>query len=204
MAATIPSLSLDMAAIKAYRRKTRTSLPWRLAGSHFGTVLLSVLMICLVGIVFTLISTRVALPKAAEAALEAEKTSRIVDPFSRSEQLSNQDLSVLFKAMAVGSINYNLQQEDISIQATIGEEFKHIRSISLVGKDGIVVASSDPTLLGQSASTLDPTGWKLVQRALNGETTHPESHLAGKRADGKGIVGTAPVLTRRGQLPARS
>ena len=45
--------------VTAYRRKSRTHLSWRLAGSHFATVLASVIAICIVGIVVAVIGSRI-------------------------------------------------------------------------------------------------------------------------------------------------
>ncbi len=186
--------------LKAYRRRTRTSLPWRLAGSHFGTVLLSVVMICVVGIVGALIIARVSLPSAEEAALEAMYASKLIEGTAAETPLTNSDVNVILKTVAAGQINYNTQQEDITIEATVGRDFQHIRSISLLGTDGVVVASSDPELIGQPATSMDSMAWTLFQRALNGETNNFESRLSGKRADGGGIVGTFPMRDSSGVM----
>src|SRR4051794_14708016 len=64
--------------IRAYRRKTRTRLSWRLAGSHFATVLVSVLVICAVTIVIAVIGSRLASPSHDEAAVEAWQASQML------------------------------------------------------------------------------------------------------------------------------
>src|SRR3954464_853730 len=66
--------------IKSWRRKTRRSLRWRLAASHFAVVLYSIMAIAIVGIGLMIVLAYVQTPTENEAAVEA---SMVADEFER-------------------------------------------------------------------------------------------------------------------------
>ncbi len=185
--------------IHSYRRKTRTSLSWRLAGSHFGTVLLSVLTICIVGVTIVAIASRLALPRAAEASVEAQLVAMTVEGIREETSLSDDELTALFKGLQSGQLSYNYNQDEVTIQANAGPLFQNVRSISYVDSSGVVRASSDPELVSTSASAIDPVVSDIVGKALT-DTDLSETSLSDPRTDGEGILGTYPVHDAEGNV----
>ena len=169
--------------VRAYRRKVRTRLSWRLAGSHFATVLVSVVAICVVGVVVAVIASRLAAPSESEAAFEAYEVARIVEGLQENG-VSDADLNAVFRAVVAGQIMSNTHQEDVTIQANAGRVFEHIRSVSLIGPDGIIRASSDPALVGRGIEALDETSRAVVQVAIDTADDEAFDDLSAERADG--------------------
>ncbi|MCC6791923.1 MAG: HAMP domain-containing histidine kinase [Thermomicrobiales bacterium] len=184
--------------VKAYRRRTRTKLSWRLAGSHFATVFVSVIAICLVGVAIALIASRVT-STDAEAGYEAWDVAQIVEGMSPSGMIDDAELSAIFQGIATGQLSFNPNQGDITIQATAGDQFKNIRTISLIGLDGTIRASSDPELIGQSTAVLDPEGRDLVDRSRAGERAAEFEGLT-ERRDDDSLAGAHGIYNDAGQL----
>jgi len=185
--------------IRDYRRKTRTSLSWRLAGSHFGTVLLSVLTICIVGVTIVVIASRLALPKAAEASVEAQLVSLTVEGIREETSITDQEFSAILKGLQSGQLSYNYNREQVTIQANAGSLFQNISSISFVDASGVIRASSDPELISTSAYAIDPAVSTIVDKALT-DTGLSETNLSDPKSDGEGILGTFPIHDANGKV----
>lgn len=170
--------------VRAYRRRTRTKLSWRLAGSHFATVLVSVVAICVVGVLIALIASRLTSETDGEAGYEAWDVAQIVEGMTENGAISDNELNAIFKGVTTGQIIFNTRQGDISIQATAGEQFQNIRTVSLVGTDGVIRSSSDPALVNQPMTVLDASARDLVQRTLSGEGDTDFEGLSVERSDG--------------------
>jgi len=185
--------------IRDYRRKTRASLSWRLAGSHFGTVLLSVLTICIVGVTIVVIASRLALPKAAEASVEAQLVSLTVEGIREETSITDQEFSAILKGLQSGQLSYNYNREQVTIQANAGSLFQNISSISFVDASGVIRASSDPELISTSAYAIDPAVSTIVDKALT-DTGLSETNLSDPKSDGEGILGTFPIHDANGKV----
>jgi signal transduction histidine kinase len=183
--------------VNAYRRRTRTKLSWRLAGSHFATVLVSVVAICVVGVLIALIASRLTTETDAEAGFEAWDVARIVVGMTENGAISDSELNAIFKGVTTGQIIFNDHQGDITIQANAGVQFKNIRTVTLVGTDGIIRASSDPELVGHPTAALDADARALVQRALGGEGNSYYEGLSVERSDGS-LAGAHGVYDKSG------
>jgi signal transduction histidine kinase len=185
--------------VRAYRRRTRTRLAWRLAGSHFATVFVSVLAICLVGVIIAVAASKLTSATEDEAGFEAWNVAQIVEGINDKGGVSDAELSAIFKGLTTGQLSFNTQQSDITIQANAGELYQHIRSISLIDPSGVITASSNPELIGQPVSLLDPDARDIVQRSLAGETGEEYSGLSAGRDDGT-LAGTSSVKDEAGGL----
>ena len=185
--------------IGAYRRKTRTRLSWRLAGSHFATVLVSVAVICVVTILIAIVASKLATPGFDEAAAEADQVAAIVEDVNRTQSFDQAQTISLLKAIAAGAVVQN-EHSDVNIHANAGRIFEDVRSVSIVSSTGIIIASSDPALTGQAIPATDPTAWSVVSEAL----THPDHSDPGKlstrRQDGTAVVGASPLRGANGEV----
>ena len=193
---------LVLPAIRRYRERTRHSLRWRLAGSHIGTILLSILatsvISAVVSVTYAFIQQPMQQEPAAEAAWVAEGLTelgivdRLVligpgdqefgplpsvdrgnDPWSTElpgEQLQAQ-LSTLLAAMATGEFGPNVLTNDINFTNIVGKRLANIKSISIVGHDMRILASSAPVLTGREALLISPAALGVAQSALDGSTS---------------------------------
>jgi signal transduction histidine kinase len=183
--------------IVAYRQKTRTHLSWRLAGSHFATVLASVVAICVVGIVVAVIGSRIAAPADSEAAFEAYDVAHMVEGLT-ARGISDSDLNAIFRGVTTGELTSNNYQDDVTLQANAGKLFQNIRAVSLVGPDGVIRASSDPELVGKDLSALDDASRKVVELAMAAENDDFE-HLSAERPDDS-VAGAYAIHGEGGNL----
>jgi signal transduction histidine kinase len=189
-------------AIRRYREHTRHSLRWRLAGSHIGTILLSILATSLisavVSVAYALLQQPMQQEPAAEAAWVAEGLSELGvvehlvllgprqpatgpqppadpggEPWStavRGEQLQTQ-LSTLLAAMATGEFGPNVLTNDVNFTNIVGKRLANINSISIVGHDLRILASSEPLLTGREVLLISPAALGVAQKALDGSTS---------------------------------
>src|SRR5262245_43330766 len=135
--------------ISSWRRKTRRSLRWRLAASHFAVVLYSVLAIAAVGIAGMVTLAYVHVPTQNEAAAEASVVAKSLRGIEEKTPLTDADRSAILKAMATGEVAPNFNQSNVSVYANLGRVLGHVKEISLVDRSGKIVASSDPALIGK-------------------------------------------------------
>jgi signal transduction histidine kinase len=156
--------------VTAWRRKTRRSLRWRLAASHFAVVLYSVFAIAAVGIAAMIILAWVQAPTRNEAAAEASMIAQSFEELAGSAAFTNDDRSVLLRAMATGDVSPNLNQDNIGVYASVGRVLGHVEAISIVDRSGRVIASSDNRLIGQPISAAGPMAVQVGERALAGST----------------------------------
>ena len=218
-------------AIRRYRERTRHSLRWRLAGSHIGTILLSILatsvISAVVSVMYAFIQQPMQQEPAAEAAWVAEgltglglvdklvlidDSNQRVGPrpaadagsapwatMLRGEQLQTQ-LSTLLAAMATGEFGPNVLTNDINYTTIVGKRLANINSISIVGHDLTILASSEPLLTGREALLISPAALGVAQRALDGST----SILANTRIveSISSITGSYPLRNASGDVVA--
>ncbi len=178
--------------ITAFQRRSDRSLRWRLVGSHLATVLLSVFGVALLLSAAVLVQNWTVDPLEIEPATEAHAVATTIETLGWQEGIPAADLNVLLAAFASGGIEPNVDRTDIRIAAEIGRSFANIRSVSLVGPDGLIQASSEPTLVGQPVELIGRSASFVTGRALRGETN--EQDLAsGVRETSDGIVGAFPL-----------
>lgn len=81
--------------------------------------------------------------------------------------------SALLAAMASGEISPNPFTEDVNLETknAIGRALANVSSISIVGRDQTVLASSAPILNGRSALLIGPSALGVARGALDGETS---------------------------------
>ena len=178
--------------ITAFQRRSDRSLRWRLVGSHLATVLLSVFGVALLLSAAVLVQNWTVDPLEIEPATEAHAVATTIETLGWQEGIPAADLNVLLAAFASGGIEPNVDRTDIRIAAEIGRSFANIRSVSLVGPDGLIQASSEPTLVGQPVELIGRSASFVTERALRGETS--EQDLASAvRESSDGIVGAFPL-----------
>jgi signal transduction histidine kinase len=185
--------------VRAYRRKTRKRLSWQLAGSHFATVLVSMVVICMVTIAVATLAAKLTLPGHVEVAFEAGDVAGIIQQANASRPLTNDEADTVLTLIASGAVTRN-NQADVSIHATAGAAFKYVRSVSIVAPNGTVQASSDPALRGTSLPEADTAGWTIVQRALATAGRIDEAKLSMRRGHGPAIAGAYPLVDGSGQV----
>jgi signal transduction histidine kinase len=184
--------------VSSWRRKTRSSLRWRLAASHFAVVLYSVLAIAAVGITALVILALIQVPTENEAAAEASVIAGSFEALNETTTLTNDDRSAILRAMATGEVAPNLNQANISVYASIGPVLGNIEAISIVDQLGQIVASSDPALIGQPLAVAGPLAVTAGERALAGST----DLLANTELDSgtSAISGAYPLLDANDQV----
>jgi signal transduction histidine kinase len=184
--------------ITAWRRKTRRSLRWRLAASHFAVVLYSVLAIAAVGIAAMLILAYVQAPTRNEAAAEASMIAGSFEDLAEKVPLTNDDRSVLLRAMATGKVSPNLNQDNIGVYASVGGVLSNVEAISILDPGGRVIASSDSGLLGQPISAAGPMAAQVGEQALTGSTDLVKNSVVDDDTDA--MAGAYPLYASNGQL----
>lgn len=151
---------------QAYRRKLRQRVRWRLADSHLTAVWASILVLCALLLASVFIASWFTFPSGGEAPEEATAIVRMVENVETTRPLTHDQLSALLTAVSTGALTENIARNETNIQATIGGEFQGIRSISIVDPNGVVIASSDASLIGLPYATALPNSADLTTRAL--------------------------------------
>ena len=151
---------------QAYRRKLRQRVRWRLADSHLTAVWSSILVLCALLVIAIFVASWFTFPSGGEAPEEAAAIARMVDDIQQTRPMTNDQLSVLLTAISSGALTENISKNDSNIQATIGGEFQGIQSISIVGLDGTVIASTDSGFVGKPYAQVLPRSADLTTRAL--------------------------------------
>lgn len=196
------SYLLVLPAIRRYKERTRHSLRWRLAESHVGTILLSILATSLIAAMVSVTLAFIQQPMQQEPSVEAAWVAegltelglvdglqtigpretglgpRPADEFGagptlttvRTETLQAQ-LSTLLGAMATGEFGPNVLTNDINFTNIVGKRLANINSISIVGHDMQILASSEPVLTGREALLIGPAALGVAQSALDGSTS---------------------------------
>lgn len=116
-----------------------------------------------------------------------------VAPPARIGKAAQAKTSALLEAMKSGRIGPNPFTQDVNLQAAtvLGRQLANVASISIVGPDLTVLASSEPTLLGQSALFIGPTALGVAESALAGDTSTADNT---KILEGIGsITGSYPL-----------
>ena len=193
---------LILPAIRRYRERTRHSLRWRLAESHIGTILLSILATSLISAVVSVMYAFIQQPMQHEPAVEAAwvadgltelgLTEGLVMVGPRNQRLGSRpaadsgdgpratvvsstalrsQLSTLLAAMATGEFGPNVLTNDINFGNIVGKRLANINSISIVGRDMRILASSEPLLTGRDALLIGPAALGVAQSALDGSTS---------------------------------
>ena len=185
--------------IRYYRECVRRSLRWRLAESHVGTVLLSVLVISVVGaaavVGWTLIRNPIAEEPSREASWVAEA---IMDLGWTVDDLREPQASTLLALMATGKIGPNEFDEDVNLLADVGKRLQNIQTISVVGQDRRVIASSDPALVNQSAILINSVSLGVADRALGGSSSVEQNTVI--RTGLRTITGAYPLRDGEGSI----
>jgi len=181
--------------IRAYRQRVNRSLRWRLAESHVGTVLLSVLAISLLGAIATMMAGFIQNPVGQEPATDARWVAESLDDlgWTSDDALRDPKTSALLAAMATGKIGPNVLDQDVNINSSIGKFLANISSISIVGPDRQIIASSEPLLIDRSAMLIGTTALGVADRALAGSASTREnsSIVPGVNA----ITGAYPIFS---------
>lgn len=196
------SYFLILPAIRRYKERTRHSLRWRLAESHVGTILLSILATSVISAVVSVTLAFIQQPMQQEPSVEAAWVAegltelglvdglvtigpretglgpRPADEFGagptlttvKTETLQAQ-LSTLLGAMATGEFGPNVLTSDINFTNIVGKRLANINSISIVGHDMQILASSEPVLTGREALLIGPAALGVAQSALDGSTS---------------------------------
>ena len=192
-------------------RRARRSLRWRLAESHLGTVFLSVIAISGIGAAVVVISALTEDPVLKEPASEAKDVADLLDRLGwtagiTADPAGAERVSVLLNAITTGEVGPNWFDQDINFTADIGRRFANIASISVVRREpgapeGVprieVVASSDPTLVGNNAILIGAAALGVAQSALDGDTSTANNSVM-RRNDDALVTGAYPVWDRAG------
>jgi methyl-accepting chemotaxis protein len=156
--------------IKRWRRKTRRSLRWRLAASHFAVVLYSIFAIAIVGIGLMILLAYVQSPTDHEAAGEASLVAKEFQELSTQIGLTDTERSTLLRAMATGELAPNINESNISVYANVGRVLGNVETISIVDRSERITASSNNALIGKRLSDLGVFERIVGARALTGNT----------------------------------
>ena len=176
----------------AFQRRSDRSLRWRLVGSHLTTVVLSLFGVALLLTALFLVLNWTVDPLSTEPAAEAHAVAMTIERLGWQTDVPDDDLGVLLTAFAAGQIEPNVLRNDVRLSATVGPTFANIRSISVVGPDGVIRASSEPALVGQLVDRLGGSARVVSDRALSGETREQDLASAVRETQ-DGVVGAFPI-----------
>ncbi len=187
--------------IVAYERKCRRSLRWRLAESHLGTVFFSVLAISVIGAAAVVTTALVQNPVRREPATEAQIVAQMLADLNWTADPVPDWTSPLLSGIATGKVGPNSFNRDVNIFADVGKRFANIRTISVVGPDQTVLASSDPTLLGRGAIQIGPAALGVARSALDGSTSTSRNSVM-QRPGRSLVTGAYPMRNAAGEVVA--
>ena len=180
--------------IAGFQRQSDRSLRWRLVGSHLATVFVSIVTVAVLFVAILLVVNWRDKPLQYEPAAEAQVVAASVEQLGWQGPQTATQASALLSAYVGGQIAPNLQDHQINLNLSLGEVFTHVRAISLLDPAGTVVASSDPSLVGQPLAALNPAEQELARRALGGETGLRRLAVADVEHD-PGAAGAYPVYS---------
>src|SRR5688572_20481030 len=150
--------------IAAYERKAARSLRWRLAESHLLTVFVSVLAIAIIGggvlVAYAFTQNPVRQEPVNEAQIIAgmlQNSGLTTAEGLNEDALSQPEVTSLLTWIATGEVGPNSFDDDVNLMADIGRRFENIKSISIIGHDNVVLASSVPNFVGKNALVVGPT-----------------------------------------------
>jgi signal transduction histidine kinase len=109
-------------------------------------------------------------------------------------------LSTLLAAMATGEFGPNVLTSDINFTNIVGKRLANISSISIVGHDMTVLASSEPVLIGKEALLIGPAALGVAQSALDGSTSVLENTRIVETISS--ITGSYPLRNDSGEIVA--
>lgn len=183
---------------RAYRGKLRRSLRWRLADSHVTAVWSSVIGLCLISLVLTVIWAWVAFPNDGELKDEASRIASIVSQYQQPGTATNADVSSLLSALSLGLLDVNPSRDSANFQVNVGGNFANIRSISVISPSGFITASSNSSYVNQPLQQVLPRAADLGARAI---VAAPSSNrqFSIKFSDG-GAIGTAKIRDASGNV----
>ncbi|MDP9366443.1 MAG: HAMP domain-containing protein, partial [Chloroflexota bacterium] len=140
----------------------------------------------------------VAVPRRIGAAIEVVD-DRVV-PTAGVAREAQTNTSALLAAMASGEISPNPFTEDVNLdnKNAIGKALANVSSISIVGQDQTVLASSAPILNGRSALLIGPAALGVAQSALSGEESTAENTRIVEGLDS--ITGAYPLRGGDGRI----
>lgn len=161
--------------VAAYRRKVRQSLSWRLAGSHHSTVLLTLLLI---GMLIFGIAVGVTLYEAPDLESPDEEArvaatvleDRGIDTVAELETPLAEALINIMISAAFNPASPQFAQPGFALDTEIVDEIDDAHSISIIGLDGVVIVSTDPTLTGTRARSVNPRLDDVAAAALRGSS----------------------------------
>ena len=182
----------------AYRRKTARSLRWRLTGSHLATVFLSIIATSVIGALMVISLFGFVDPRKGEPAAEAKVIADFVNRTNAEEPLNNEELSAILLGFTTGEIGRNAFNRELNFWATVGREFENIRSISVVDRNSMITASSNPSLIGENAGQVSPAAPDIVRSALGGSTDEEDNSVV--RPESTIITGAYPIKDSGGNV----
>lgn len=155
---------------RAYRRRTERDLRWRLATSHVIAVILSVGIIGLIGASILVAVALLGSPVASEPARDAREAARIVEAAAGDAILTADETSGVLSAIAAGLIQPSAGSGLLRVGLDFPGSFQHVRSVSIVDTRMLIRSSSDPAIIGTSATVLGEIPTTTLTRALAGAT----------------------------------
>ena len=180
--------------LATYEGKARRSLRWRLAESHLLTVFLSVLAISVIGGGVLVAYSFQQNPVQREPAIEAKEIAEMLQELGLHDAgaLGAPEVSVLLEWVATGKVGPNTFNEDITLVADLGKTFQNIRTVSVIGQNLVVLASSDQTLVGRDAFLVNPVAPGPARAALDGDTDTANDSVL-QRPGNRYILGGYPL-----------
>jgi signal transduction histidine kinase len=183
--------------IRWWRRNTRRSLGWRLAGSHFAVVVYSIIAICACGFAFIVGVAYFTVPAENDAAGEAKSLVNTIEKLQRDNGFSNDQLSSLLVAFTTGDVAPNTTENNIRLFTEMGRVLDNVNSVSIVDRRGIITVSSNPAYVGARAAETIYLSGPVTTLALDGSTDLAANSII---AEGGMTVGAYPFFDDEGQV----
>ena len=121
-----------------------------------------------------------------------------VAPTARVAREAQAKTSALLEAMASGEVSPNVFTKDVNLETSVGKRLANVSSISIVGRDQTIIASSEPILNGRSALLIGPAALGVARSALDGSTSTSDNSRIVESIGS--ITGSYPLESSDGRI----
>lgn len=161
--------------VKAYRRRVRQSLSWRLAGSHHSTVLLTLL---LVGAIIFMIVVGVTIAENNSndsPANEARGVSKILENrgLASSDKLGSPETATVLGLLSRSDVRSDTGENEFTLNVSVKDPAAPVKpdySIYVVDSNQRIVSSSIAGIAPSVAADLSTAAPEVVTAALAGQS----------------------------------
>ncbi len=174
------------------RRKWRTNLAWRLGISNLLTVFLAATTMFVLLWVSALVYTFMLAPAETEPAQDAKVVANALakSPAVSSPEAAEQTVNAALAGLVARTVHLD-DSPSFNLAFSHPERLEHVRSLSILGSDGTILSSSNPSLIGQRADAISELAPVAFARAASGSTDLRRDSILERRGE-SAAVGAFP------------